>query len=361
MARLSLKAIGDALGVSAMSVSLALRGRPGISESLRRRIVAYARSHGYRPDPVAAELMSLVRSRRRSRDAEVLAYINTFSDPTRMAAVPTFVHFFEGARRRAATFGYRVEEFRARAPGMSGARLSQILKARGVRGILVGPRWRTEPDIDFDWGSFSVVLVGEAEYGPNIYRVCNHHIHTCATALRELAARGYRRIGVHLFAFDELKRGHDYLLGVDQYRRDPVPQAEIVVDLVDRWEPKTLRRWIERHRLDAVVTLHVDAQPVVSAMSTPDRQPLGYANLDLPEGSGWSGMNQHPQEIGAAAVDLLRSLLHGGERGTAPAPRILLIDGSWTDGSTARHAPLPDDPARAAPRRSRPRKRAAIT
>jgi hypothetical protein len=49
---------------------------------------------------------------------------------------------------------------------MTGSRLSHILKSRAVRGVLVGPRWRTEPDMEFDWSAFSVVLVGEAEYEP---------------------------------------------------------------------------------------------------------------------------------------------------------------------------------------------------
>jgi LacI family transcriptional regulator len=345
MDRLSLKAIGDALGVSAMSVSLAVRGKPGVSEALRKRVLAYARKHHYSPDPVAAELMSLVRSRRRPKAAEAVAFINTFADPSYLETIPTFANFLTGAKRRAQTFGYRVEEFRARSPGMTGTRLSHILKSRAVRGVLVGPRWRTEPDIEFDWSAFSVVLVGEAEYGPNIYRVCNHHVHTCATCLRELAARGYRRIGVLLYDFDESARGHDYLLGVDQYRRGQGDLAEVVVDLRNSAGIDWIPRWVRRHRLDAVVSLHSESWPVIRELRTRQGDPVGYANLDVPEGSNWSGMNQHSEQIGAAAVDLLRTLLHGGERGTAPAPRILLIDGTWVDGITARSRPDNPSPA----------------
>lgn len=45
-------------GISQGTVDRALHGRPGVSEKTRERVLEMARLHGYRPNPVAHELMS---------------------------------------------------------------------------------------------------------------------------------------------------------------------------------------------------------------------------------------------------------------------------------------------------------------
>jgi LacI family transcriptional regulator len=50
----------------------------------------------------------------------------------------------------------------------------------------------------------------------------------------------------------------------------------------------------------------------------------------------WSGVQQHSEEIGRAAVDLLFSKLQAGERGIPQLPRTLQVHGHWHDGQTLR-------------------------
>lgn len=327
----SITSIARDLSISAMSVSVALRGKPGVSDALRAAIVARASALGYRPNPVAAELMSLVRSRSRARGAETIAFLNTFEDAELFFKIPGLGEFVSGAQSRARNYGYRVEVFHARKRGVSGKRLAGILRARGVRGILVGPRWRTEPDIDFPWHDFSAVLVGEAEYGPNLYRVCNHHIHSCVTALNRLSDRGFKRIGLALVRDDETKRGHDYLLGVEQFRLARGDKVTGRPWLYERFTPRDFALWIKREGLDAVVSLATEPGLEAQRLCGATGKPLGYANLNLVSGMRWAGIDQHTEEVGAAAVDLLRGLLLNGERGAAPRPRIVLVEGKWVD------------------------------
>ncbi len=335
MAKVSITRIAADLGVSAMSVSVALRGKPGVSEALRARILAHARKLGYKPDPVTAELMAMVRSRHRARGAETIAFLNTFSDPDFFRRVDGFMAFFRGAKAEAARFGYRVEMFDARAKGMSEGRLASILKARGVRGVLVGPRWMNEPDIDFPWSEFSVVLVGEAAYGPNLNRVCNHHIHSCATALKALRDRGYRRIGIALFRLGEQRRSYDYLLGLDQVRRVGFEDVTVVPWLFEQLDLAATEAWVRDNALDAVIALSGQLGRHVITLPSPRGGRVAFAGLSLEKDVPWSGINQHLDEIGAASVYLLRDLLLSGHRGTLPRPRIVLVEGEWVDGTTA--------------------------
>jgi LacI family transcriptional regulator len=356
----TLQHLAEKLGLSKTTISVALRGRPGVSETLRAKIIAEAARMGYKPNPIAHELMAMVRSRRQRRSAETIAFINTFrEDPTLLARIPTYAKFLVGAAQQAERYGYRVEEFRAHGGGMTPARLDQVLKARGVRGVLVGPRWFDESELMLDWSAYSSVLLGESTHSAGIYRVCNHHPLTMELALTRLAALGYRRIGIELTQTYESVRHFDMLAGVEPAQRvlgdtvkfmvriqprhnfpevATVPAAERTglynAIIRERVMPE-IQAWTLEQRLDAFVCLGGYSVIDMRAVRTTHRRPLGYARLDVHPDEGCAGVHQHSTEIGAAGVDLLRNLLHSGERGVTSRPRILLVEGEWLDGPSA--------------------------
>ena len=356
----TLQAVASSLGLSKTTVSVALRGRPGVSEEMRARIIAEAERMGYTPNPVAAELMAMVRSRRHTNTGETIAFINTFQqDPSLLRRVPAFRQFLEGATEHASHFGYRIEEFRASDYRTGSARLDQVLKSRGIRGVLVGPRWFDEPEITLDWPAYSCVLIGETTYGAGIYRVCNHHPQTTELALTSLAARGYQRIGIEFLTNYEFVRHFDFLSGVGPAERQLGRNARVFVrvqprqtvpgikdippekrdaysrDYDNRHVLPKLAQWIRRDRLDALVTLQGYDPQRIRSIKTVTGQALGYARLDIQPTDGCAGINQHSDDIGRTAMDLLRGLLHSGERGVVPRPRIVLVEGEWIDGKTA--------------------------
>jgi len=327
---------------------------------MRSKILAEALRLGYTPNPVAAELMAMVRSRRHSNTGETIAFINTFQqDPSLMRRISSFSLFLKGATEHAAHFGYRIEEFRAHDYSRGLARLDQVLKARGIRGVLVGPRWFDESEIALDWSAYSSVLMGETTYGAGIYRVCNHHPQSTELALTSMARLGYKRIGLELMTNYEHVRHFDFLSGVAPAERTVGQTARFFVRVQPRRAvpglesvppekrdefsrqhdnlhilPK-LAKWIRRERLDALVSLHGYDIDLLRSIKTESGQALGYARLDAPHDSGCAGVNQHPHDVGSTAMDLLRGLLHAGERGGVPRPRIVLVEGEWMDGPTA--------------------------
>jgi LacI family transcriptional regulator len=275
MSNVTLLEIARRLGVSKTAVSLALRNKPGLSAETKQRIVKLAEELGYAPNPLSVELMALVRDNRQKSAGQTIAFFNTFMDPGLMKRIEGFPEFVTGAALRAERYGYKVEVFEARSPGMTGARLADILQARGIRGILVGPRWGQEPEMDFPWERFSVVLVGEPEYGKNLHRVCNHHIHACSTALRNLAAKGYRNIGVALAAIHERSYGYDYLLGVDQFVRQCGSNVKVTPWLYEEWSHAEGKKWVKAHDFDAGVSLSGEPANLFLEMRTRGGEPLG--------------------------------------------------------------------------------------
>lgn len=357
----TLQALAAKLNLSKTTISVALRGRPGVSEKMRARIIAEAERMGYKPNPVAAELMAMVRARRHANTGEIIAFINTFQqDPNLMKRIPGLRRFLDGANEQAANYGYRIEEFRASDyRGPSSRRLDQVLQSRGIRGVLVGPRWFDEPEIELDWSAYSCVLMGETTYGAGIYRVCNHHPQTTELALSSMAALGYKRIGFDSMTNYETVRHFDFLAGItaaerkvdrsvrffvrEQERRSAPGLEKIPFEKRNDYSrdydnlhvlPK-LEKWIWDKRLDALVSLHGYDPEQLRKIKTASGRPLGYARLDIEPGEGFAGVNEHGEDIGRASVDLLRGLLHSGERGVVPRPRIVLVEGEWVDGPTA--------------------------
>jgi LacI family transcriptional regulator len=329
----NLSLIASTLGLSKTTVSNSLRGLPGVSAETRARVFAEAARVGYSVDALATELVSRTRRGEEGGKGQTLAYINTFSDPGYMHELPTTRAFYEGARAEAARQGYAVREFTARAPGMTVFRLVRALQAEGIRGVLMGPRWMDEPDLDFDWDNFSCVLVGETAHRHGLHRVCNHQKHTSLLAIQELHKRGYRRIGVRCVSRYEIAHGQGFSLGVQAAKRRLGAEVRIEEWPGEFHDEEGLLRWVKRRRLEVLVN-HGGMPPGLTDLRGPDGRPVAFATLDG-GGNDYAGVDQRPEQIGRAAAEWLRRLLVAGERGVTPRPRTVLLEGRWRDGASA--------------------------
>lgn len=324
------------LDVSCQAVSLALRGKAGVSDKLRQKIISFADQHGYIPNAAAAELMAKVRSHRQLPAYDTIAYINTFAHPELDQSVRSFREFQRGAADRAHDFGYNIEVFHYRGENMTPKRLQQILFARGTRGLLIGPKWKDEPEIQLDWNKFCAVLIGEEVFESKLLRVCNHHRHASMTALTQLLELGYSRIGLFLNRRDEESRSFTYELGLEAFRRRN-PQAFAESCYIDDMSEQERRDFIIQKKLDGV--LSQDPALLNTTRSVNEQRPkskrIGYAKLDVDPNSDMAGFFMDPFYVGRVGFDMLKGLLHQGESGGTQYTTAVLIEGEWKDGSTA--------------------------
>lgn len=92
------KDVAQRLGVSPAAVSLALRGRPGVSEGTRERILETARQMGYPMEgrtPDKSGMLQMVIYKRHGK---------VFSD------TPFFEQLTEGVAEQAGALGYHLSE-----------------------------------------------------------------------------------------------------------------------------------------------------------------------------------------------------------------------------------------------------------
>src|SRR5689334_20001595 len=103
--------VADALGVHRSTVSLALRNHPSIPEATRARVRETAERLGYRRHPLVAALMTFRRSARPAPAHTTLACVSSSQPPDTWKESPTMREMLAGARARAQTLGFRIEEF----------------------------------------------------------------------------------------------------------------------------------------------------------------------------------------------------------------------------------------------------------
>lgn len=340
-APVTMKTIAAQAGVTQATVSLSLANNPRIPEVTRRRVQQIARRLGYRPNPYVSALMRARRGRRAPEARPTLALINGLAGKNawRDTPAPTVRQMRLGAIARAEERGYKPEEFWLHEQGMSAARLSEMLQARGIAGLLLGPLQPDAPLPALDWAGFAAVRLGVPLPDLNIPAVCNDHFFSSLQIVREAYARGYRRPGLVMLRTHRA-RFHGRWEGGVQVARGLYPglrpNPPLLLDSYDDLAP--LDVWLAKHEPDLLITPEPD--PLLARLKTRGWKvpaDLGVASLACPQpGHRISGIWQNGALLGATAVDLIISLIEKNERGPTPQAQVVMVEGLWNPGETLR-------------------------
>src|SRR5688572_22940123 len=134
----SLRSLARQLGVSAATVSLALRDSDHVVPATKRRVLQAARRAGYKSNPLVGSLMAALRRASHGSFQGSLIAINT-SDEPRPALTLYHRQIFDGAVRRARELGYSLELCWVGPHALTLPRLDAVLRARNAPGVLVMP------------------------------------------------------------------------------------------------------------------------------------------------------------------------------------------------------------------------------
>jgi hypothetical protein len=152
----TMKTIALQAGVTQATVSLSLANNPRISVATRGRIHALAKKLGYQPNPYVSTLMRVRRQGKPLGDKPVLALVcaQHTADGWRTHPSLTIRQMRDGAFERATLRGYQAQEFWLHRDGMSNERFSEMLYARGIRGLLLSPACGRRPVPRVKLGAF---------------------------------------------------------------------------------------------------------------------------------------------------------------------------------------------------------------
>lgn len=343
----TMQEIADQAGVSRMTVSLALRNSPKISAATAGRIRSVAERLGYRPNPLVSALMTQLRDQKAIRKPSTIAYVTAYPTASGWREPGPFVEFFKGARKRAETLGYTLEEWWLRQPNLTEDRFSEILYTRNIHGLMIAPLPAGGGELHLKWQNFAVSTIAYSVTAPEIHRASNDQYGTITLALRELSKLGYRRIGLAITEEQDLRVKRKWSAGMLVYQQG-IPVSQRVPLLLTRTPfPREFAAWFRKHQPEAVVSLANECVSLMSDLGSRVPEHAGFAQLALTnDDRKTAGVNQNSELVGAASIDLIDAQLRRNERGLPPFPKSLLIQGYWVPGPTVRPVDSPAVPRR---------------
>ncbi len=338
--------IAGKAGVSVMTVSLALRGSTRVSPAMRTRIQDIAATLGYRPNPYVSVLMSSLHTTRHRRPgaAATLAFVASRS----RAALSSWTFLnavYDGVCRRARQLGYGVDTFYRSELGPRAAHLDRMLKARGIRGVIVGPTDGTTATLDYclDWPHYALATIGFSLREPNLHRSTSYTYRSVRLAYRELWQRGYRRIGLVNTPKMHYRIDGNWSAGIYEAQLDyfgrVVPPAILLSE--DRNE---FLQWVRRFRPDAILCDGTTERGWLDAAGYRVPEAIGVATLSLLKSGEiphYAGIDQRENAVGAAAVDIIVEQLNTNTFGLPTVAKTVMVDCAWRDGPSVRPLPSP--------------------
>jgi DNA-binding LacI/PurR family transcriptional regulator len=351
---MSVRQIAKLAGISPAAVSLALRRSPKVSAATQRLVGRLAQRLNYRPNAKIRELMTHLRATRGTGSEACFGVMSLYPSPRPWEQSLHLTRIFDGMTERAMALGYRLEPLWLRAPNMRLRRFRSILDARGVQGLLCfgGPNLEEEFPAQLD--HYAIVNQGLSLNTP-LHRVISHAYNDTIHTLDRLARLGYRRPGLVLGRYEEIRCAHAHLsafLGWCDHHlgpADPIPVLRL-----ERVEQQPFAQWLERHRPDVIVYVHLydtlrEFTNRLRAHGLRIPEQIGVAVLSqVIEGTGFSGMQENQTVIGARTVELLVDRIMDRDFGIPTDPRIEMVEGRWIEGSSLRSAPPARSPRRLA-------------
>jgi LacI family transcriptional regulator len=334
----TLRDIARVTNVHFTTVGLALRNDPRVKAATALRVQEMARKLGYTQDAMLSALSAYRRGKPR-RFAGVLAFL-TFYPPETLKTNITARVLLESVTAYARSQGFGLESFRVNSPTMTGARMTRMLRARGIQGVMLTHRLPSPgPMFDLDWQYFSTVAVGYSITDLNVHRACPHHAHNMRLCLQKLRERGYRRIGFVLQT-GLFERTRGILLGSYLAEQWKVPDRDRITPLVIEEVTKAiLAKWLTDQRIDCVILsgYAIEIQQWIEELDYRIPDEMGVCVISrFSRTEGMAGIDEQLDLLGEAAGSFLVSLLQHNERGLPFYPRYTLVEGRWIDRPTVR-------------------------
>lgn len=338
----NLQAVAREAGVSAMTVSRVLRDSPRVAEATREKVMAALRTLKYRPDPHLARMMSLVRGRKQPRSIRaVLAVVREQALKDELLEPAYQYVSIKDIRKRAEQHGYHAEEFWLGRSGMDPARLSGILQARGIEGIIVSPQSSRMLCSQLDYAPFSAATFGYGLTSPSLHRAAGNMSLGIHLAVTTLAARGYKRIGLAITKWVDARAERAYSGAMLHFqeglpKRDRVPLLLFPHNDLSRCGG-VFREWMKANRPDALITFDTYVPDWLAKMGLRIPEDIGLVVHDWTDKmKGCAGIHQRREHVASAAVDLVATQLLQHERGVPEVPRQILIPPAWVEGASIR-------------------------
>jgi LacI family transcriptional regulator len=331
----SLRDLAKACGLSVSTISYALRNDSHVSVETRKLVAHKARELHYRPDGRLSELMAHLRNRRSHTNWETLAILHdgpAGREPWKDA--PALEAFHGNVVKRAKELGYNTSPFHFDPAIIPPRRLTQILMARGIRGVIIAPPSRPGSlPLMIDTGHFSIAQCLHSIWEPDLPRVEPHHFENTLQALKNLHALGYRSAGLVIPETDARTTSHMIEGACDFAEKRHLMKFVRPFNSDYVSSPKLLLKWYREYSPDVVIsyTPYITEWFQEAGVLVPKE--VGICVIGATKRSA-SGIDFMSWQIDSTVVDLVVEQLHHNQLGVPQCPKVVLIRGRWQEGET---------------------------
>ncbi len=324
------------LKLSTATVSEALRDSPRVKAETKERIQQAAEKAGYKLNPLVGAAFSAIRRGTDQSYRGTLALVDSIEDGK--AELMLFHReIVAGARQRAAELGCHTEIFwlGEHKDGLSNRRLSQVLTARGISGIILLPFHSVRDMSDFDFSRVSAVQMDHCLVRPQLHTVLPDHYVSIIHALERLTERGYSRIGLCVEQRKDLRLKNKWSAGFWAYFHQYVRPEGIPPLFTPQLSEEKFSEWYRANQPDLVVGHRQIMVEWLRKIGVRVPQDVGFFNLNLTERiDPCAGLDLQPSRLGMVAVNAVFGMLTRYERGVPETPMTIAIEALWRDGPT---------------------------
>jgi LacI family transcriptional regulator len=301
----------------ASTVSLALRSDPRISAATTARVRVAAERLKYRVNPLVSAWVKARRAARPTQGQVAMGYLTSHPSGTHWGESQHFRSIFEGAKERAAEFGYALSQFRLADFNQRLEALNHVLVTRAVQGLIIGPTLQQYTLAGMEWDRFALVTVGYALIDPVVHRVTEDHYYGMKLAFEACLAEGQRRIGLAITGrHHELRRERWIGAFLAEQQLKLGPRERLPIHVADG-KVGSDSAWVKR------------AQPEVVLADEPEKwtklgvSAVGFA---ISTQDARRGVHENNWGIGRSATDLLIALVQRNERGLPTHRQTVLVE-----------------------------------
>ncbi|HTJ79856.1 MAG TPA: LacI family DNA-binding transcriptional regulator [Rariglobus sp.] len=346
MPHVTLKDVAKDVGLSVSCVARALKGRPDIPPATCKRVHEAADRLGYRPNPMLTALSAYRQANAPHEVRETLAFLTTRCDEKTWLASPETGDLLRGARQRAASLGYQLEYFNIGDTPDAHRQIARILKARGIRGILLRTFPLSVDEISLPFDQFTCINLFSEPHSLKLPTVSSYHAQSMELALQKLLERGCRHPALVLNKAISRVIHHGWLMAFKVYAEKfekismhLVDDGPIDLSLLDKWhEEKSadrLDQWAKKCAIDTLI-YGFSENLIPEAHKTKEdasQHPLIVCMDLMDPDCGLAGIYQDRPQAGAMAVEWLQSMIMTAHIGVERKPTALMIPGIWKDGA----------------------------
>jgi len=334
--RVTLKTIAEACSVSVATVSYALRKSSHIPQSTRERIQKVADEMGYRPDPALSSLAS--RKRRNGQTSFYASVAVLHPNPLESRATQLFNGHCQHFKEKMESFGCSVTDFQVDSSRYRPERLAQILRTRGIRGILLG--WGSWPESirSFPWNEFAVISTERTDLGEAIDKVSMNHFHALDDIFQRLDSYSDKRYG--LILHDDCPSSTESLIigsfQANLFERPHLDKSISVYKYHLGEGPERFMEWYRTHSPEVIISHRsIDPKFFQSAGIDLSGQPrVVVIEVDETSSVEYSGIYSEA-ELGRTIATMLARKIRNDEVKESPrSSKLTLVTGIWHEGQT---------------------------